>query len=61
MKVTTELEARYGKARVIIRYNKETGEYIDRKVYDADHHVVLTTRDYKKANDMLMYGDIKRR
>ena len=59
-KIRTELSERYGKARIIGRYNKETGELIEYKVYDAQRHVVLTATDYKKAKDVLMNGSIAR-
>ena len=49
-KIRTEQSIRYGKARVIARYDKDSDEFIDYKVYDARNHVVLTTMDYDEAN-----------
>lgn len=59
-KISTSLCERYGKARIISRRNKVTGEHIDYKVYDADHHVVLTTAEYQQAHDQLMTGNMTR-
>ena len=58
-KIRTEQSIRYGKARVIARYDKDTDEFIDYKVYDARNHRVLTTKDYDEANKTI-FGDIIR-
>lgn len=60
MKIYTEQQERYGKARIIARYKTKTDRIIDLKVYDADRHVVLTTDQYEEAHQMLMKGNIKR-
>ena len=60
MKIHTELAHRYGKARIINRYNAETGEFLDYTVLDADRHLVIRTTNYDIANKMLMEGNIKR-
>lgn len=60
MKIHTELAERYGKARIINRYNAETGEFLDYTVLDADRHLVIRTTNYDIADKMLMEGNIKR-
>ncbi len=60
MKIHTELAQRYGKARIINRYNAETGEFLDYTVLDADRHLAIRTTNYDIANKMLMEGNIKR-
>lgn len=61
MKIHTSQCERYGKARVVARYNAETGKLIDYKVYDADKHVELTTYNYNEAHNLLISGNIKRK
>ena len=60
MKIHTELAQRYGKARIINRYNAETGEFLDYTVLDANRHLVIRTTNYDIADKMLNEGNIKR-
>ena len=60
MKTHTKLAERYGKAKLVNRYNAETGEIIDRKVYDKNQRVIFTTKDYNEAHAQLINGDIER-
>lgn len=60
MKIHTELAQRYGKARIINRYNAETGKFLDYTVLDADRHLVIRTTNYDIADKMLNEGNIKR-
>lgn len=60
MKIHTEQAERYGKARIINRYNAETGEFLDYTVLDADRRLVIRTINYDIADKMLNEGNIKR-
>ena len=54
MRTRTEVEETQGRCRMENTFNADTGEWLSRKVYDANNRVAATTFNYNKAHKVLM-------